>query len=78
MTQVTLDAASIAQLEALVVPTKVCDATGKVMGTYIPSTSAPDEKADRLRPPLADDEYQRRLQEPARSLPDIWNSLGRT
>lgn len=78
MTQVTLDAASIERLQALVVPTKVCDSSGKVVGTYIPSMAERDEELGHLRPALTDDEYHQRLQELARPLTDIWKALGRT
>jgi hypothetical protein len=76
MSQVTLDAISIATLQSIVVPTKVCDASGKVMGTYIPLAAQDDEESGQLRPPLSTAEYQQRLEEPARPLTEIWKSLG--
>jgi len=59
-------------------PLELCDASGCVVGHYLPEASFKKIIYGSLKIPLSDKEIQRRrCEEGGRSLPEIWKRLGR-
>ena len=74
MTQVTLDEQTIAKLEQLPGTAQLCDARGRIVGTFEPVNR---DTVEPLGCPFTDDELDRFEQEPGarRSLSEVMNNL---
>jgi hypothetical protein len=57
MSRITIDAALSEQLRGLAQPVELCDASGKVLGRYVPT---PTVKDPRMEPQIDDAELERR------------------
>jgi CRISPR/Cas system-associated endonuclease Cas1 len=78
MTQIILPDAAISQLAAAQDPVVICDAAGKVLGTFFPETEHDPSLYAGVESPLTPEERERRLREPGRkTLTQIWKELGR-
>lgn len=73
MTRVTIDAETRGKLLDLVHPMDLCDESGKVLGTFRPLTER--EVAERARPPVTDEELNRRRKESGCSTDELMAHL---
>lgn len=65
MTEVTLDAAAVAQLKDGQEQLKLCDASGHVLGYFWPAQSRSTEVVFGVKSPFSREELERRLREGA-------------
>jgi len=74
MSSLTVDTPLVAQLGKVSAPTKLCDPSGRVLGTFLPEEDR--SLYDRVASPNRDEELDRRLREyPERPLEDILRGL---
>ncbi len=69
MTRVILSAELRSMLFDLSRPLDLCDETGRVLGTFLPSPGLP--RRDYDEPPLTEEEWRRREQEPDYSTDEV-------
>lgn len=75
MTRIMLDAELRGKLLNLSEPLEVCDESGRVVGRFLPiSTALPPGYRE---PPLSEEEWQRREQEPGYRLEEVLARLDR-
>jgi hypothetical protein len=74
MEKIIIDPAFAGQLVPIRQTVQLCTPDGQVLGSYIPAST--QSSAERGRPPLSDEEIQRRLQQGGgRTLPEILADL---
>lgn len=69
MTRITLDAELRGKLLNLSEPLDLCDESGQVVGRLLPVTTAPPP--GYREPPLSEEEWRRREQEPGYRLDEV-------
>jgi hypothetical protein len=74
MSCITVDRATQEKLREAVEPVEVVDDQGVVLGTFQPAHPGREIRLPDP-PPLSEEEWQRRRDEPGRSLPDILDDL---
>lgn len=75
MTQITVDAELRSKLLNLVEPLDLCDESGRLVGMFTPiSAGAP---AGYSEPPLSEEEWKRREQEPGHNTEEVLARLKR-
>lgn len=78
MTRVEVDQLLSQKLFGMDEPIEIYDANGSVVGHYLPEASYKKMIYGSLKIPLSDEEIERRRNETGgRTLPEIWNRLGR-
>lgn len=77
MTRIQIDQLLRQKLDGMAEPLELCDASGSVVGHYLPEASYKQMIYGSLRIPLGDEEIERRRNETdGRPLPEIWKRLG--
>ena len=69
MTRVVLDASLRITFRDFAVPLELCDEGGQVVGTFVPKVDY--AAVDRARPPLTDEELDRRNQSPSYTTAEV-------
>ena len=60
MTQITVDAETLAKLHGLSQPLDFCDEKGRFLGHFVPSSA--DRRSDDLEPDISKEEIRRRAE----------------
>jgi hypothetical protein len=77
MTQIVLPDAALSQLASIPGPASICDASGHVLGTYIPQVAHDAELYAQNPCPISIEVHQRRRNEGGgKSLAEFWKGLG--
>jgi hypothetical protein len=75
---IKLDSSLLNQLDDAASPVPICDADGRIVGHFIPEEQYRQWLRECYDLPLPLDELERRCAEPdGRTLPEIWERLGR-
>jgi hypothetical protein len=76
MTQIKIDAATMARLNGLSDSLEICDESGRLLGYFHPSVSPPRRSDGKIASPFSDAELARRSQQrTGRPLKDILAEL---
>jgi hypothetical protein len=79
MTQIQIDPALQQQLNGTTNPVALCDASGRILGHFLPEPEYMRMLYASFKSPLSDEELARRESEPGEyTLDEIWKLLGRT
>ena len=77
MTQIVLPDAALSQLAGLPGPASICDASGQILGTYIPQVAHDAELYAQNPCPLSAEELERRRKEKGgKPLTQFWKEMG--